>query len=75
MRTDPVVAEVRAVGKAGRPPVSASGSTTSSRKRSGKMLLATEKSSGSRHDAQSPRPWRGVSQNHTLDQTADRIQR
>jgi hypothetical protein len=30
--------------------------TTSSKKQSGKMLLATEKSSGSHHDAQSPRP-------------------
>ena len=37
-------------------PVSGSGSTTSSKKPSGKMLLATEKSSVSHHDAQLPRP-------------------
>ena len=55
METDPVVAEVRAVreqlaARLGfRLPIS-------SKKHSGKILLATEKSSGSHHDAQSPRP-------------------
>ena len=38
------------------PPVSGSGSPISSKKHSCKILLATEKSSGSHHDAQSPRP-------------------
>jgi hypothetical protein len=56
-------------------PVSGSGSTTSSKKHSGKMLLATEKSSGSHHDAQSPRPQARSSQNQSLDQTADKVQR
>jgi hypothetical protein len=56
-------------------PVSGSGSTTSSKKHSGKMLLATEKSSVSSRDARLLRAQSQSSQNQALDQTADQVQR
>jgi hypothetical protein len=51
-------------------PVLAFGSMTSSKKHSGKMLLATEKLSGSSRDARLPWARAQSSQNQALDQTA-----